>query len=255
MTGFAGWVKRFEAAAEQRQADGDPPWTDGIRLHPALIRSLQRFQLGEDGDGACLVDKATRTGDPEYLAAVRLFVAEERHHARLLRLLLASAGAPTIAGHWSDTVFVALRRMLGLRLELMTLMLAEVIALRYYEALRDTGSGHQLLTDVAGRILLDEQRHVPFHCQRLRADFAHLHPALHGVVAAGWWLLMAGVTTVVALNHGSALRAVGVGRARFAADTARMFRTVVAEVLGRRRSRGALTTRAPVSRARRRARR
>jgi hypothetical protein len=235
MTGFAGWVQRFEAAVEQRQADGDPPWSDGIQLRPALIRSLQRFQLGEDGDGAGLIDKASRTGDPDYLAAVRLFVAEERHHARLLRLLLASAGAPTIAGHWSDSVFVALRRMLGLKLELMTLMMAEVIALRYYEALRDA-SGYPLLADVAGRILVDEQRHVPFHCQRLQADLAHLHPALRAAVAAGWWLLMAGVTTVVALNHGSALREVGVGRARFATDAARVFRTVVTEVLGRHRS-------------------
>jgi hypothetical protein len=237
MTGYAGWVRRFEAAAEQRQADGDPPWTDGAQLRPALVRSLQRFQLGEDGDGAGLIAKAARTDDPDYLAAVRLFVAEERHHARLLRLLLASAGAPTIARHWSDSAFVALRRMLGLKLELMTLMLAEVIALRYYEALRDAG-GDPLLTDVAGRILVDEQRHVPFHCQRLRADFAHLHAAPRGAVALGWWLLMAGVIAVAALNHGSALRQAGVGRARFATDAARAFRTVVTDVLGRRRSAG-----------------
>jgi hypothetical protein len=159
----------------------------------------------------------------------------------MLRLLLASAGAPTIADHWSDTVFVALRRMLGLKLELMTLMLAEVIALRYYQALHD-GSAHPLLTEVSGRILLDEQRHVPFHCQRLHADLAHLHPALRGLVAVGWWLLMAGVTTVVVLNHGSALREVGVGRTRFATEAARIFRTVVREVLGRRRAASPLPT-------------
>src|SRR5829696_6608811 len=144
MTGFAGWVHRFQAAGEQRRAGGEPRWADGAEL----------------------IGKAARTGDAAYLAAVRLFVAEERNHARLLRLLLAGAGAPTIGSHWSDAAFVRIRRTLGLRLELMTLQVAEVIALRYYAALRD-GACCPLVTDVAGRILADEQRHVPFHAQRL----------------------------------------------------------------------------------------
>ena len=85
-------------------------WPTGGRLHPAVARSLQRFQVGEDGDGACLIDKSERAGNPTYLAAVRLFVAEEQNHARLLANLLAHAGQPTISGHWTDAVFVAVRR-------------------------------------------------------------------------------------------------------------------------------------------------
>ena len=106
---------------------------------------MQRFQAGEDGDGASLIGKSAKAGDPVYLAAVRLFVAEEQHHARLLEQLLVNSGHATIGGHWSDRVFVALRRALGLRLELMTLMVAEVVALRYYRALRD-GSTDPALT-------------------------------------------------------------------------------------------------------------
>ncbi|NEE41497.1 ferritin-like domain-containing protein, partial [Streptomyces sp. SID7982] len=94
-------------------------------------------------------------GDAEYASAVRMFVAEERNHARLLALLLASGGAPVIASHWSDRAFVTLRRALGLRLELLVLMIAEVVALRYYRALRD-GAGDALTREVAGRILADE---------------------------------------------------------------------------------------------------
>jgi hypothetical protein len=153
-------------------------------------------------------------------------VAEERNHARLLGLLLESAGAATIAGHWSDAAFMALRRLLGLRLELMTLMLAEVVALRYYEALRD-GTDDPLLTDVASRILVDEQRHVPFHCERLRVGFAHLPTTARGALAAGWWFLLAGAVVVVAGDHGQALRRLGVRRSRFAIDVARLFRGVV----------------------------
>jgi hypothetical protein len=229
---FTDWVRDFEVHAARRSAAGDPPWARGAGLDAALVASLQRFQVGEDGDGASLIAKAAAAGDPSYEAAVRLFVAEEQGHARLLRLLLAAAGAPTIAGHWSDTAFVAIRRRLGLRLELMTLMLAEVVALRYYRALRD-GTGDPLLAEVAGRILADEERHVPFHCQRLRAGFAGLPAVARVAVAAGWWLLVIGTAAVVAADHGRALRRLGVGRLRFAIDVAALFRAVVTDVLSR----------------------
>jgi hypothetical protein len=55
----------------------------------------------------------------------------------------------------------------------MTLMVAEVVALRYYRALRD-GAPYALLRDVGGRILNDEERHVPFHVARLRQGLGRL---------------------------------------------------------------------------------
>ncbi|MBB4934948.1 hypothetical protein F4561_005842 [Lipingzhangella halophila] len=229
--GFQVWTRRFGEDAERRRDTAEPDWALGATLAPAVIRSLQRFQTGEDGDGAVLVRKSARAADPDYLAAVRLFVAEEQNHARLLALLLDSAGAPTIAGHWSDTVFVTVRNALGLRLELMTLMVAEVVALRYYRALRD-GTDDALLADVAGRILADEERHVPFHTQRLREGFGHLPWLVRVPMGAGWWTLLLGAGCVVALDHGPALRHVGVGRRGFVSDVAGLFRPVVAEVLG-----------------------
>ncbi|HEX5597051.1 MAG TPA: ferritin-like domain-containing protein [Micromonosporaceae bacterium] len=229
---FVKWVRRFEENAEQRRLDPEPQWDTGRPLDHAVIRSVQRFQAGEDGDGVSLIRKSGQAGDPDYLAAVRLFVAEEQNHARLLERLLLAAGASTIDGHWSDWVFVAVRRALGLRLELMTLMVAEVVALRYYRALRD-GTADPLLTDVAGRILADEQRHVPFHSQRLRQGFSGSTGPVRLAVAAGWWVLLLGAVCVVAYDHGTALQRLGVGRFRFVADTAALFRPVVAEVLGR----------------------
>ena len=76
----------------------------------------------------------------------------------------------TPTGHWSDAVFARLRRLMGLRMELLVLLVAEVVALRYYRALRD-GADDSLTVDVAGRILSDEERHVPFHGARLHAPW------------------------------------------------------------------------------------
>jgi hypothetical protein len=225
---FTGHLQLF--IEHGRRRDGQRlPAPSGGRLPAAVVRSVQRFQAGEDGDGRSLIARAARAGDETYSAAVRLFVAEEQNHARLLRAVLAASGAPTIDGHWSDAVFVAVRRAGGLRLELMTLMLAEVVALRYYRALRD-GVGDAYASVIAGRILADEQRHVPFHLDRLEAGFARTPWVGRIAAAAGWWLLMIGVSLVVAVDHGAALGALGVTRTGFVRDVLALFRPMVRTV-------------------------
>ncbi|MGW0760107.1 ferritin-like domain-containing protein [Streptomyces sp. NPDC002814] len=231
--GFAKWTQRFEGERERRDAEGDPDWGQGATLHPALSASVQRFQVGEDGDGANLVAKADHAGDADYARAVRLFVAEEQNHARLLARLLAAGGVPTLTGHWSDTVFVRLRRLMGLRLELLVLMIAEVVALRYYRALRD-GTDDPLTSEVAGRILADEERHVPFHCERLHTSLAELPRPIRRPVMALWRVLLLAVCLVVAVDHGPALRRLGIGRVRFVADVMASADAVVSAVLAPR---------------------
>jgi hypothetical protein len=228
--GFAEWARRFEDERERRRTRGDPDWGRGASLHPAVWAGIRRFQVGEDGDGANLISKADQAGDLDYARAVRLFVAEEQDHARLLARLLAAGGMTTLTGHWSDTVFVRLRRLMGLRTELLVLMVAEVVALRYYRALRD-GAGDPLASDVAGRILADEQRHVPFHCERLRTSLAGLPRPLRRPVMALWRLLLFAVCFVVAVDHGPGLRRLGVKRLRFVADVMTSAGAVVSAVL------------------------
>ncbi|MFI5683173.1 ferritin-like domain-containing protein [Streptomyces sp. NPDC051636] len=228
--GSADWTRRFEEEHERRQAQPDPDWERGTTLHRAVAASIQRFQVGEDGDGANLIAKAEQAGDTDYAHAVKLFVAEEQNHARLLARLLAAGGVPTLTGHWSDRAFVRLRRLMGLRTELLVLMIAEVVALRYYRALRD-GAGDPLTSDVAARILADEQRHVPFHCDRLNASFRELPRPLRRPVTAAWQLLLCAVCLVVAADHGAALRELGVGRLRFVADVMASSKTVVSAIL------------------------
>lgn len=229
---FGRWVARFETNVADRQRRGDPDWAGGARLTPAVVRSLQRFQTGEEGDGARLAQASAATGDADYATAVRLFIAEEQNHARMLRLLLEAAREPTIDGHWTDTVFVAVRGALGLRMELMTLTVAEVIALRYYRALRD-GTDDPLLRDVAARILDDEHHHVAFHVHRLRSDFSTSRPAIRTVARTSWWALLLGTTCVVAVDHGAALRHLGVSRGGFVRDVVSLFRPHIAQVFQR----------------------
>src|ERR1700712_3640820 len=141
---FAPWVQHFEQN-EQVHAEADAAiafedrcgMPDPVR-HP-LIESVRRFQLGESGDGAQLLRKAARAGDPHYLRAAELFVAEEQQHAALLLRLLGYLGGQPMRTHWSDAVFVRLRRLMGLRTELMVLTVAEVVALSYYGGLANAG--------------------------------------------------------------------------------------------------------------------
>ncbi|NBH05076.1 ferritin-like domain-containing protein [Amycolatopsis sp. SID8362] len=222
------WLHDFETEAERRNRREDPPWERGARLHPDVAKSIQRFQVGEAGDGANLIAKA---GGGDYLAAVKLFVAEEQNHARMLAELLAAAGVATIGSHWTDTVFVRMRRALGLRLELMVLLIAEVVALRYYRALRD-GTADPLVSQVAARILADEERHVPFHCHRLRIGFARFPKPVRAAVFGAWRVLLIGVAVTVAADHGPALHRLGVGRLVFVADVLTAFESALGRVRG-----------------------
>ncbi|HET7016690.1 MAG TPA: ferritin-like domain-containing protein [Streptosporangiaceae bacterium] len=226
---FEDWVLDFEAERERRLAAGDPDWSGGAVLDASVARSLQRFQLGESGDGANLAAKADRAGDESYAAAVRLFIAEEQNHARLLAELLAAAGVRLISSHWSDLVFVRLRRALGLRLELMVLFVAEFIALFYYRACRD-GAGDQLASDVAGQILADEERHVRFHTKQLQLSFARLPAVIRRPVCWAWLLLMVGTAGAVVFDHGAALTRYGVRRTAFTRQVLRAFAATVARI-------------------------
>ena len=185
MSTFGKWVDHFEqnehvhAKTDAAIAfDGRCEIADAAR--GPLIDSIRRFQLGESGDGEQLLRKARRAGDPDYLRAAQLFVAEEQQHAALLLRLLGYLGGQPMRTHWSDAVFVRLRRLMGLRTELMVLTVAEVVALSYYGGLADSGPD-AVVRAVAARIVDDEHPHVRFQQDRLRAGFAS-----SGTVARLW---------------------------------------------------------------------
>ena len=231
---FGPWVDHFEqndAAHAKSDAaidfDGNCTVPEAVR-HP-LIASVRRFQLGESGDGLQLLRKAAQAGDPEYLRAAELFVAEEQQHAALLLRLLGYLGGKPMRRHWSDAVFVRLRRLMGLRTELMVLTVAEVVALSYYGLAAD--GPDPVVRAVAARIVADEHPHVRFQRQRLRAGFADSTAPMRVLAFGLWWVTAIGATVVVALDHGALLDAIGYRRRRFIRDVLADFAALANAVL------------------------
>ncbi|MGE2719939.1 ferritin-like domain-containing protein [Mycolicibacterium celeriflavum] len=211
---FAWWIDHFEG-------NRGPP-----------IESVRRFQLGESGDGAQLLRKADAAVDPDYTCAARLFVAEEQQHAALLLRLLGYLGGEPMRRHWSDAVFVRLRRLMGLRTELMMLTVPEVVALSYYGALA-RACPDPVTRAVAARIVADEHDHVRFQEHRLRAGFAGTGVVLRLVARGLWWVTAIGATLVIASDHGPLLDAIGYRRRRFVTDVLADFAQTVRAVFVR----------------------
>ena len=106
------WLNYFKSNRIQRR---DIPSDHEINIEPnlrgPLIRSLQRFQVGESGEGLHLRRQAAKNGDANYQAAIDLFIKEEQEHARLMACVLRKLDAPLIEHHWSDACFILLRRL------------------------------------------------------------------------------------------------------------------------------------------------
>jgi hypothetical protein len=235
---FGRWVDHFEAnAAVHARVDAAIDFSGDCRLADAqrrpLIASVRRFQLGESGDGRQLLRNAARAGDPEYTQSIRLFVAEEQQHAALLLKLLGYLGGSPMHRHWSDAVFVRMRRLMGLRTELMVLTVAEVVALSYYGGL-STAAPDPVVRAVAARIVDDERAHVRFQRHRLHAGFADTSRPVRALAFGLWWSAAIGATLVVALDHGRMLDAIGYRRHRFIRDVWSDFSAMATAVLLRR---------------------
>ena len=187
----------------------------------------------KSGDGLQLLRKAAQAGDPEYLRAAEPFVAEEQQHAALLLRLLGYLGGKSMRRHWSEAVFVRLRRLMGLRTELMVLTVAEVVALSYYGGLAADGPD-PMVRAVAARIVADEHPHVRFQQQRLRAGFADSGAPMRVLAFSLWWVTASGATVGVDLDHGPLLDAIGYRRTRFIRDVLADFAALASAVLTRR---------------------
>jgi hypothetical protein len=221
------WLAYFRQNREHRLPVS---WHEGVHVRPALraplAGSLARFQLGESSDGARLRAAVwrlvERTGDKDYGAAIELFIAEEQEHGRLLGRALDLMEAPRLRGHWSDWLFRRCRHLLGYDEEIVVLLMAETVTLKYYGIIRTCG-GDLVLEAVCSQILYDEKFHVRFHCE-------YLHRALGRREIereAAWWVLtglFAGASAVVAWDHRQAFRALGGSSREFLRDSWQNFR-------------------------------
>ncbi|HSP80218.1 MAG TPA: hypothetical protein VLQ93_16925, partial [Myxococcaceae bacterium] len=128
---WSRWRQHFEA----NRTRALPKGLEQVDTVPAgwrapLAASLARFQLGEAGEGriAQEIDRVRLPGvDADYRAALKLFVAEEGRHARILGHLVPALGGRLLARNWTERLFTHGRRLLGVRLKLTVLLVAEVV--------------------------------------------------------------------------------------------------------------------------------
>jgi hypothetical protein len=220
------WLGHFERNRNDRP---EPDWrrpTPFPKLVAArLARSLAHFQLGESGEGTTLLAEARRTwaDDPDYIAALARFVAEEQEHARLLEQQVLRYGGTPVAKHWTQDCFRRVRRALGVRFEIQTLLVAEIIGTAYYRLLRSTGD--VVLRQMCELMLRDEAPHLRFHADRIVIEQLGWSALRRALWTAQFRCLLRAATTAAWVDHRPALRAVGINRRLFSTETINEGRT------------------------------
>ncbi|MCG3147415.1 MAG: hypothetical protein PCFJNLEI_00855 [Verrucomicrobiae bacterium] len=227
----AEWLAYYR----QNRSDRLPiAWDVPVQITPALrasvLRSLARFQLGESSAGTSLRRAARTTGDADFMAAIELFIAEEQEHARLLGRVLARFAVPPLHHHWSDWLFRRCRHRLGFSGEITVLLMAEIVALKYYSVVR-TGTADGALRGVCDQMLHDEKFHVRFHCEYLHRWLGRRSPVVQPLASWVFTVLFAGATTVVAWDHRSAFLALGSSADEFLNDSWQNFQAAQTAIL------------------------
>ena len=224
------WLEYFKFNGTHRH---EIPWETFMDVEPnlrrPLVRSLQRFQVGESGEGKHLRKQAATTNDPIYEATIDLFLKEEQEHARLMAEILQRLNEPLLQSHWNDVCFVLLRRLFGLHEELMVLLIPEMIAKRYFRALRD-GANSNVLKAVFAQILHDEEGHLAFHIDYLQRAFASLSLTRRVLARLLWRAVFRAACMVVIFDHSAVLRVVHVSSQKFWWDCGLIFDEVAASI-------------------------
>ena len=208
------WVAYFERnAAELRPV----PWEAGAGVTDAelakIAASLRGWQLGETSDGSHLLaaarQYASAIGDPEFIDAVRLFIAEEQRHGGNLGRFLDLAGVERASSDWGDTVFRAVRYALP-RMEVWAtpVVMVETHAMVYYNAVR-RATRSPVLRAICEGILADEVAHIRFQCERLAILHRRRPGWLRKLTMGLHRLLFAGITVAVWVGHRRALQTGG----------------------------------------------
>ena len=213
------WRRHYETNRNNRT---EPDWNAPCLLRHdvcrALAVSLSHFQLGETGGGSFLLNEAAKETDADDLAALALFVQEEKEHARLLACMVQRLGGKLIQRHWSHRLFKFARRAGGFRFEIQMLLTAEIVGTAYYEmvnaAIQDTA-----LNAALGLMLRDEAGHVSFHQDRLGARWRSYLPFERVLWSAQFQALVLAAIRVAWLDHGPCLRKLGYTKRDFIART------------------------------------
>jgi len=221
------WYMHF---SENRSKGEALPWQDPYRLDDGerrtVARSIQQFQIGEWARGRGFIRRARAhpvfACDPWFVPALELFIAEEQNHSEMLGRFLDREQIPRLSHNLADSVFRRLRKLAGLEACAAVLVTAEVMAVPFYQALRDA-TGSRLLRAICVRVLCEEATHLTYQARtlglihrRLSARSRRAHSVLHAILFRGTALL-------VWCEHRRVFRAAGWNLQSFRAEANRVF--------------------------------
>jgi len=198
-------------------------WPAGWREQ--LATSLAIFQLGEAGEGriAREIDACTIPAiDADYRTALKLFVAEEQRHAKILARMVLELKGHLLHATWTERLFRQARRLLGIRFKLLVLLVAEVIGISFYGTLSNQLPIGSLRFALA-EICKDEEFHLRFHAAFFRAQ---MHGLSHRLIfAAAWHVVGTAAMLVVLWDHRHLLRTFHIPMTHMAATFSRLLRS------------------------------
>lgn len=217
------WLNYFEKNKEE-QASISLPETLIVEdaLRKPLLQSLQRFQIGETGDGRHLRSFAKRIGDPIYLKCIDLFVKEEQVHGQILAEIIRAMDGSLLSWHWTDFAFIVLRRMFGLKTEIFIILIAEVIGKCFYKAVSDKIKDERL-SNAFAMIVCDEIGHLRFHSEFLNHQMRSYPWTLKCMIHYAWSMIFYTACFVFILDHKATLAALEVPTADFIGACSRDF--------------------------------
>lgn len=224
---FEHWYRHF---LQNRGGVCALPWHDPYLLSAAerrlVTRSIQQFQLGEWARGRGLKRRASAhpvlATDPWFTPALELFIAEEQGHSRILGRFLDCQGIPRLKNHWLDGVFRRLRKLAGLEVCATVLVTAEVLAIPFYQALRDA-TRSLLLRSICVRVLCDEAAHLNYQALTLGMIRRPLCDKARAVRSLCHSILFHGTALLLWQQHYRVFRAAGWDFRRYWSDARRGF--------------------------------
>ena len=220
ITSSAQWVDYFQSNAQRQR---EIPWQLGagasLEELAEITPSLRGWQLGETSDGKHLLaaagNYAIKVGDPGFVDAVRLFIAEEQRHGESLGRFLDLAHVARAKSDWGDALFRAARYCLpSMEVWVTPVVMVETHAMIYYNAIR-RATKSVVLRGLCEQILADEVAHIRFQCERLAILHRRRSSWLRTLTMATHRIMFAAITMAIWCGHRRALRAGGYNFARF----------------------------------------
>ena len=213
------WHSHFANNLTIRRVDWSttPSITDSEKAQ--ILYSLKAWQLGETSDGAHLLAAATkyarRINDPDYPAAVRLFIREEQKHGSNLGKYIDRIGEERARKDWGDTLFRKIRYFnKSMELWTITVIIVESAAQVFYQALHEA-TNCSLLRSICRDILIDEAHHIKFQNERLH-QLMERKGFYNKAISIGWYGLLFFCTIhAIWFGHRRAFRAGGIHKQEF----------------------------------------